>query len=190
LTWAFCVLYPTVVSSQGPNTLVDPDSYAVYNALIPSDWLVRVAHASELLIQNTTQSDSPFLSGCVPRGPRLTGPWLEAMNVFRAQQTTAKSLDRQFSLPVPYRLESRETIQSFFNSRDPSWERLHATYPAAKGYLVVSAVGFDKAHEHAVVYLAHSCGGLCGEGGYHFLERAPDGWREVRLNARNCNWVS
>jgi len=158
--------------------------------LIPFDWLLREAHASELLIQNTTEVDSPRFKRCLPSGPELTGPWVEALNDFKAQQTTAKSLDHQFSLPVPYRFESKDTIESFFIRAGPMWEGFHAAYPQAKGYLSVSAVGFDKAHRHALVYMAHSCGMLCGQGGYHFLERAPDGWREVRLKANTCMWVS
>ena len=186
----FWVLYSTPVSPQAPGTLIDPDTYAVYNVLIPSDWLLRVAHASELLIQDTTEVDSPLVRGCLPSGPEVTGPWLEALSEFKTQQTTSRALDRQFSLPVPYRFESRDTILSFCVKAGPLWEGFHAAHPQAKGYLTVSAVGFDKTHKHALAYMAHFCNMLCGQGGYHFVERAPDGWREVRVNGNNCMWVS
>ena len=126
----------TPLPPQDSGTRIDLDAYAVYSALIPSDWLLRVAHASELLIQNTTEVDSRVLGRCLPSGRAVTGPWLEALNDFEAQHTTAKSLDRKFSLPVPYRFESRDSIQPFF------------------------------------------------------IARGPDDWRNVRLNANNCMWMS
>jgi hypothetical protein len=144
---------------------------------------------SELLIQDSTEVDSPFFKRCVPSG--LTGTWVEALNDFKTQQVSAKFLDRAFSLPFPYRFESRDTIRSFFIPAGPmGWDVFYATYPKSRGYLQVSAVGFDKAHEHAIVYMAHSCGGLCGQGGYRFLERTAGGWTEARLNVADCGWVS
>jgi hypothetical protein len=188
---AFAALLSAVALAQPSGSITDPDAYAVYNAVIRSDWLLRVAHATELLIEDATVNESPSFKQCVPAGPDMKGAWADALNEFKTQQTTAKFLDRQFSLPVAYRLESKDTIRSFFTAAGPmGWDGFHATYPNAHGYLELSAVGFDKTHEHAIVYLAHSCGRLCGEGSYHFLERKADAWTEVRLNVSSCMWVS
>jgi|SRR5579872_33371 len=189
---AVLALLSVSLFAQPSGVLTDPDAYAVYNAVIPSDSFVRSAQPSELLIQDTTEVAKPMSKSCLPSGPELTGPWLETLNDFRAQHVTAKFLDRQFSIPMAYRFESRDTIQSFFtNTAGPiGWEAFYAAYPKSRGFLRLSAVGFDQAHEHAFVYMADACGGLCGEGAFHFLLRTADAWKEVRLNVDTCWWVS
>ncbi|MEO7157279.1 MAG: hypothetical protein ABI039_06950, partial [Vicinamibacterales bacterium] len=37
------------------------------------------------------------------------------------------------------------------------------------GFMVISAVGFNAARTRAMVYMAHSCGSLCGGGTHHLL---------------------
>jgi len=185
-------LFLIALLSQQPASLEDPDAYGVYNALIPFNWLLRDAHATELLIQSTTEADSSWYKECAPSGSDLTGPWLEALADFKAQNKTAKLLAARFSLPVSYRFESKDTIFAFFSSpQSGHWDAFHAAYPKARGFIQLSAVGFDKARERAIVYIAHSCGGLCGQGGYAFLQKTPDGWRGARLKDVNtCMWNS
>jgi hypothetical protein len=78
-----------------------------------------------------------------------------------------------------------------FTSAGPmGWDAFYGAYPKSRGYLRVSAVGFDKAHDHAIVYMAHACGGLCGQAGYHFLERTADGWKGACLDVSTCMVVS
>ncbi|MGH9410358.1 MAG: hypothetical protein ACRD1V_12995 [Vicinamibacterales bacterium] len=186
------ILAALLLAAQSSGSVaVKTDAYAVYDAVIPSDWLIQQAHTTELLIQATTAVDDPLFKRCVPAGPGLTAPWQDSLNDFKAQMAAAKDLKSQFSLPVPYRLESRDTIREIFTTAgNRGWYAFHATYPRAKGYLRLSAVGFDKAHEHALVYMDHSCGAECAGGQYHFLERAANGWREVPLNVSLCEWIS
>jgi hypothetical protein len=186
---ALAGLLAIAVLCQSPATLTDPDAYAVYSALIPADSFVHDARPTELLIEDAT--DARGTARCAPSGPDLSGPWLEALTDFRTQQGTPKSFERQFTLPVAYRLETREAIQSFFAVAGPSgWDAFYAAYPNSRGFLRLSAVGFDKAHEHAIVQMGHSCGGLCGETGYHFLQRTTNGWHEVHLQVNACFVVS
>jgi hypothetical protein len=56
----------------------------------------------------------------------------------------------------------------------------------------VSAVGFNKDHTRALVYVAHYCGGLCGGGTYHLMAKRNGKWepdREFR-GGPFCSWVS
>lgn len=186
----FALLALAALVAQPSGTVSDPDAYAVYNAVIPSDSLVHDAHPTELLIQDTTEGHPQFLNYCFPDGSGLPGPWQDVLTNYREQNITAKLLTAQLSLPVASRLETKSTIQGFFASPGSGgWTAFNAAHPDAKGYLQVSAVGFDKSHERAMVYTGHSCGGLCGEGTFHYLERTDGGWREVRL-AKNCMWAS
>jgi hypothetical protein len=53
----------------------------------------------------------------------------------------------------------------------------------------VSAVGFDEARRHAIVYLAHHGGGDAGVGTVWLLERQDDSWVPF-TTFEQCKWVS
>ena len=187
--WAVALLIaPTLIQ---PQAITDPDAYAVYSALIPSSWLIRTGGAKELVIQATTRVLGPRGYNCFPSGLQLTGGWEEALISLKAQNAEPHDLAWQFSLPVRYRLVSEETIMSYFTPTSPGdWDAFHADYPLAKGVLRLSAVGFDSAHQHAIVHMSHGCGGMCGEGRYYFLERKTDGWKLATLKADSCSIIS
>src|SRR5690349_13707032 len=109
ITFAGLLLTLRVADAQAP--LTDPDSYAVYNAIIPSSWLLRSGHAKELLIQDTTRLPDPTGKYCSPEGPDLIGPWAVAVANMKKENSEPKALQRQFALPVPYRLLSKETFE-------------------------------------------------------------------------------
>ena len=50
---------------------------------------------------------------------------------------------------------------------------------ALGGHIQMSAVGFDPAGTRAMVHMAYLCGGLCGGGNLHLLEKVNGGWREA-----------
>src|SRR5215471_19364376 len=104
----FALTLPAVVMLvlQPTGTITDPQAYDVYNVVIASDWLVQVAHATELLIQNTTEVPAPMKQACFPSGPDLIGPWAEALSMLKGQNATSQTLARQFTLPVAYQLEA------------------------------------------------------------------------------------
>jgi hypothetical protein len=188
-SWALAVLVtPTLVQ---PQVITDPDAYAIYNMLIPRSSLVRTQGAKELVIQATTEVLGPGGQTCFPSGPELTGAWEEALISLKAQNAEPHDLAWQFSLPMRYRLVSEETIMSYFTPTSPGdWDAFHSDYPLAKGVLRISAVGFDSAHQHAIVHMSHGCGGMCGEGRYYFLERKTDGWKLATLKADSCSIIS
>ncbi len=189
--FALALLLAAPVLVQPSDVVTDLDAYAVYNAVIPSDGLLRDEHAKELLIRETTRLPDPAGKYCFPNGPDLKGPWAAALANLKERNSETKTLLRQFTLPVPYRVIPRETLDGFFNAAGIyGWDTFRATYPDAKGFLTVSAVGFDEPHEHAIVHLSHTCGSLCGEGRYHFLVRTANGWSEPTLNINGCFVIS
>jgi hypothetical protein len=174
-----------------PSPLTDPDAYAVYAAVIPSQWPVEAAHATRLVIQDTTEIAMYAVRPCYPEGPDIKGPWEAALTDFKQQNTQSWALMQQFPLAIPYDLVRRDDLEEFFKARGIlGWDDFNAAHPDAKGYIQMSAVGFDTTKMKAIVFVAHHCGGLCGAGQYHFLERQQDRWTEVRPNVRACSWVS
>lgn len=67
------------------------------------------------------------------------------------------------------------------NDLDPSklesfWARFYKKYPNSSGLFFFSKVGFNATHDQAFVYVGHSCGGLCGAGGYVLLRKIDGKW--------------
>ncbi|HEY7285781.1 MAG TPA: hypothetical protein VH497_10080 [Vicinamibacterales bacterium] len=184
------LLWQTVAAP--PKPLVDPDAYAVYAAVLPSNWLVRTGHATRLVIQDTTEIADFAASHCYPKGADIdNGAWTAALDDFKAQNAEPLALLNQLTLDRPYELVPGDHLRSFFKTAGvDGWENFMAAYPDASGYIQLSAVGFDRDKTKAIVYVAHHCGGLCGKGTYHFLERQQGQWRQVSPNVQTCMWVS
>ena len=72
-----------VLGQPSPAPLTDPDVYAVYAAVLESGWPVRVAHATRLLIQESTDTDTLLVGKCYPEGVDITGPWEGALADFK-----------------------------------------------------------------------------------------------------------
>ena len=174
-----------------PQPLDEPEAYKVYAALLPDEWIVREARAKILVFQQETAT----YPRCMPSGTPLETEWLSVVKDFRAANATPKLLHAGFDLGVPYVVVPSADIRAMFQSPGaaiaPGWVDFYQQYPDSGGYMFVSAVGFDASKRRAMVYMAHSCGGLCGGGTYHFLEKIGGAWRHARLaGLTNCVWAS
>lgn len=67
------------------------------------------------------------------------------------------------------------------------WEDFYKRYPDADGITTFSLPGYSQDRASAVVYCAHSSGGLAGEGSLVLLRRVDGTWKVVR---RIGLWVS
>jgi hypothetical protein len=67
------------------------------------------------------------------------------------------------------------------------WEDFYKTFPGSRGYVQFTAPAFSPDHQHALIYVSHSCGGLCGTGWLVYLARGESGWR---IESRQMLWIS
>ena len=67
------------------------------------------------------------------------------------------------------------------------WAKFYNKYPDSTGLLSFSKVGFNDRQDQAFVYMARSCGGLCGGGEYVLLNKVNGKW--VISNEQEL-WVS
>jgi hypothetical protein len=68
------------------------------------------------------------------------------------------------------------------------WDTFYRTFPGSRGYVEFTAPVFSSDHQQALVYVSHSCGGLCGTGWLVNLTRQADGhWR---IAAQPMLWIS
>jgi len=75
-------------------------------------------------------------------------------------------------------MNSEETDSIFLNGK--GWEDIPRKYPNVMAYAVLSPLGFNKAHDHALVYVAYSCGGLCRRGHLVLFEKKDGRWQVLR----------
>ena len=169
----------------------DPEAYSVYASLLPAEWSVRVAHAKTLVFQQETGTNWK----CMPSGKPLETDWKLVVDTFREENAGPRLLRTGFSLGIPYLAVPVAEIRASFHDvpNDPmlGWTGFYKRYPDSGGYMVASAVGFDPVKRRAMVYMAHSCGMLCGGGTHHLLEKIDGAWREAKIpGVSNCFWVS
>ncbi|MFN8579370.1 MAG: hypothetical protein U0163_00125 [Gemmatimonadaceae bacterium] len=184
----------TVARSQNVprNSVDDPDTYAVIASLLPNEWIVRAAKATNLVVQEETVTNW----GCMPSGPPMEAEWKPVLEGFRLANAETHTFSADHAIGLPYQLVSASTIATSLDRPIPNlvsdgWQSFWQRYPKSGGYLQLSAVGFDALRRRAMVYVAHHCGGLCGGGMHHLFERDGAIWREVDpAGLRQCRWIS
>jgi len=77
---------------------------------------------------------------------------------------------------INYRLVSAGEIKGYFDERGKGWGEFYKKYPKSSGLIFFSRVGFNVQHNEAFLYVGHSCGGLCGSGGYISLKKLGTTW--------------
>ena len=77
---------------------------------------------------------------------------------------------------------------AIFNNED--WDKFYRAYRDSAGFVYLSAVGFNADKTVAVVSIGHWCGGLCGEGQYHVLQKKDGRWIPLEWKGDRCSWES
>jgi hypothetical protein len=170
-------------SIPSPPIYDDADAYDVYSAALPMDRWYWDSSKTLLILQTIPPSEWPIGS---PRGA-LQGD-LEFQKSFAAifdsfdkANQKLMVLEHHFSIPKPYRLITKREIETAFRRRAPNavddgWEGFRAAFPDCSGYLVLSGVGFNPDKTMALVYVGHSCGGLCAQERYYILRKRDGHW--------------
>jgi hypothetical protein len=180
-------------SSQEPQPYLDRDAYDVYAAKLPEEWAWTEAHAKQIVIQQETTVFPEMRHGdaCLPGGDSFPEDWKDALADYVKQNKTTRLLARGFVIDKPYSLIPRREFQDFFKSGvGKGWEGFYGRYPDSGGIIQLSAVGFNSDKNRALVYMGHSCGGLCGGGGYSFSEKKEGKWVRATVKGTSCAWAS
>ncbi|RDZ27541.1 hypothetical protein [Lysobacter silvisoli] len=67
------------------------------------------------------------------------------------------------------------------------WDDFYRKYPGASGIVRIGRPVLTKDRQQALIYVAHSCGGLCGKGMVYLLSRSGAGWSIVQ---EQMLWIS
>jgi hypothetical protein len=179
LALSWLVLAVPHVSAQAADVkpINDPESYAVYSALLP-DAAMRGMRRSMIVIQAEATTDL----GCWPSGPPMESEWRSALESLHAENAHARTILSGFTLSVPYIVLSKADVMAVFDGLGPDgWKHFVERYPNSAGYLRLSAVGFDADRTKAIVYMGHTYNSWGGQVAHHLLRKLTGTWRDTRV---------
>lgn len=164
------------VSRGSTIATVQPDSYAVYSAVINQHYRGSVRGATPLNIAAYTS------------GPDHNHGNLMA----RCTSGVSSAIEHQligelFSAALPrQKLEAKLTISERYSIVEGKIDIREGSWP---GFLWFSPVVFSRDRLHAIVWVRNFCGGLCGSGLVWKLNRISGAWR-VYGSVPNCGFIS
>jgi hypothetical protein len=134
---------------------LDPESYAVYDAVLPLSFDGHPMLPHLIVPQTVSNADLQGQPGkCFP--PDVAREYGAAFTTFVLRNRAPRTLERKLSPTLPYGyVDGRHSVDHDVR---------------------LSAVGFDEHHTHAVVHMADYCGPLCGGGQYYLLEKRDGRW--------------
>ena len=163
-----------------------PEAYEVYSAILPSEWPWREANAKRLVIRSETRAYKMCLSP-EKGSEEIIGP---AISDYVRQNQKTWLLQKNIRIEKPYEMIRADQIKAIFEQGIEGWNAFYEKHPDSGGWIELSAVGFNADKTVAVVYMGHSCGGLCGGGQFHVLQKKDGKWLPLKWNGTSCNWVS
>lgn len=162
----------------------DQQAYEIYSAILPSEWPIRDAHTKTLIIQTETKGFEMCLRPDKESEEKL-GP---AISDYTRLNAKPLLLQRRIDIETPYQLIMAEQLNTKSNA---GWEEFGRRYPDSRGWIELSAVGFNNEKTVAVVYMGHHCGPLCGGGGFHVLKKKAGRWVELKeWKGGSCSWAA
>ena len=85
-------------------------------------------------------------------------------------------------------LSTEEAGQIFIGDMPgEAWARFYRQFPGSTGLVSLSRIGFNDDHTEALVYVAHTCGSLCGSGEFVILKKTQGHWT---IDRTDPIWVS
>jgi len=161
------------------------EAYRVYSVLLPHEESYGFAKGT-VVIQQETVSDQHAAGACLTA--EAAEKFKDAISDFDRADGKPLILQRQFALQKPYQLVSSAAIKLSFKEQGADWDGFYKSHPGSGGFLVLSAVGFNKDKTLAIVYVGSACGNLGGRWGFHLLEKVGGMWQ--RAPGISCITVS
>lgn len=159
-------------NSQVPPT-EDPESYEVYSVILNS---FSKQHAKSMVIRAETKGEEMCLQP-EKESKKLIG---DAITNYVRLNGKTWPLQERFNIEQPYKLMKNAEVEKAIEGK-----------PIFEFYLIeLSAVGFNSEKTIAVVYMGYICGGLCGAGGFHVLQKKDGIWTPLKWKGDSCHWVA
>lgn len=177
---------PTGTSQNAPlqALMSEPEieaSYAIYSMVI-GERLAKMSKNVRVFINNMTKTEASHSSCLKPVAPNADTRYDEAIASYFFVNKTPRPLEHRFNLGRVYEFATGDLAKYV----DPN-----TTDAGFRVVFFASAVGFNSDRSRAVVYIAHVCGGLCGQGAVVFVVKENGKWTYDRTaGPAVCMWVS
>lgn len=166
--------------------------YLVYTALLaqlgkPED-PEEAWQGKEMLISDATGAPSDLKAQWGGFGGISKAfPSQETLDDFVVKAKSLCSVKPQFGDSQSYTLINHDELEKTFKKGPKGWDNFYKKYPKAAGFWTFSRPGYNAAEDEAVLYVSHSCGGLCGTGHLYFLAKKNGAWS---VTNRTMLWIS
>ena len=102
----------------------------------------------------------------------------QTINDYLKNNKQDSQLSASMNVGVEYQLLSADEFAEISSQSDRG-NVLNEKYPDSDGYMFFSRVGFNKAHDQALIYVGRVYGPLAGEASYYLLEKKDAKWMIV-----------
>jgi hypothetical protein len=175
----------TVFQVQQQKWVEDPNQYAVYRALPKQSYFREKVNKYMFALATNSKSKSTFVGwrpGFAPNG--ATSPQVDfaTSKDFDCKNAESSELLTTFTLPVPYSVESAETLRKFFvnpasgEENSEGWHEFYKHYPGAPGIISFTRAGFDAEKDQTLGYVRSQGGFGGGSGRFFALSNRDHTW--------------
>ena len=172
---AACLCWSAIAAGQtsaAAKTYDVKDAYQIYSLLLSHEELFNFAKGPLIIQAETEESKGDLSEPCVT--PEAASRFKDAIADYKRVNKKQWLLQRQFQIEKPYGIVSSETIGIRYPESDGLRNLAETT-----GYIIMSAVGFNREKTLAVVYYGSFCGSLCGSWRFHPIAKIDGNWKEV-----------
>ncbi len=183
-------------------SIIDPDAYAVYSAILPQVPMVKRGNATCYVIATEIHP----LKMCLEPDADYRPLMQSAIDSYVELNATKRRLQALFAVGRPYDLQPAQILNDLPwempRVPEPSSSRgEHASsrstrqlfderFPGAHGYVWLSAVGFNSDKTIAIVSMGYACGWMCMADGFHVLQLKNGTWVPFDWKGGSCSVIS
>lgn len=167
-----------------PSHCEDEDDLAVYRAILSGP---RYS-GSKIVVEEMSGRGGSIVYDMLNK-EQVKGTSAMAIRNFKRWNLAPESLRwiGEISPRIEF-LSSEEEGQIFIGDMPgEGWSRFYQRYPGSGGLVSLSRIGFNDDHTEALVYVAHTCGSLCGSGEFVILKKDHGRWT---IDRTDTMWVS
>lgn len=192
------VLIPLATSAQvkEQQSIQDPDEYAVYSAILNSQY--DSSKSKKLVINRETTNKKEnvcigFIGGITFSGAKRPETESDTASDFDAKNAKPSLLETRLHVRVPYVLVSNDELQGIFTTdaaghpNSDGWAQFYKRYPGSSGIVAFSQVGFNLKRDQALVWSVHQNGLVEGTGVFFVLSKNNGVWK---VEKQVMIWIS
>jgi hypothetical protein len=178
------------------NCQLTQDDYAVFGALLSGlhgpEHPEEAWEGKEMLIVDVTATpgklESQPRANWGFRSKSSAAPSQETFSDYAGKVLSACAVRPEFGDPKSYKMIASGEKDDFFKEGvGRGWQEFYRKYPRSGGYWQFSRPGYNSTQDEALLYVVHSCGGLCGTGHLYLLSKQNGQWS---VKNRLMLWIS